>query len=638
MKTFLLGFINISIFLNLAFASEQQDWSVKNIPLGLIYKSNAVIRYHNKTLTVFENGNAEETVHIVITIINEKGLPYKYLIEEYNKYCSISEISGAVYDKNGIKIKKIKKGEILDISAIQGYSLYEDNRVKVINPQFGEYPFTIEYRFKKKHNSFFILPGWQVIPGYNVSVQNTSYNLKVSPLSNVKFKENQWLKIKPNVTIDQKGFTSYSWSLNNLESIEQEPLSESLSELTPTLTVAPNTFNMDGYGGSNNSWKDFGAWVYRLGEGKDILSQETIEKINNLVEGLDSDLEKAKIIYEYMQSKVRYVNISIGIGGWQPLSAESVDKLWYGDCKALTNYMKSLLSIAGVNSYYCLVKSGIELPSIDRDFICSQFNHAFLMIPFEKDTLFLECTDQHLPFGFNGSFTDDRNILVVDRNNSYIRKTNQYTKDQNKIESNYLINLFENNGANITITKKYFGAVTDEIRHIMYSNPEKQREFMIKNLLLKNIKINNIAYREDRDVIPIIIEQSDISIKELSQKTSNSTHIIPFNQFSLLSPELKKDNKRNSSIVIKRERIDIDSLIYMLPPNHKIEKLPIPISISSDFGYYSLESKENNDKVIFVRYLEWKKGKHSPEEYEKLLTFFNAVNEADRQLLIYRKK
>ena len=54
--------------------------------------------------------------------------------------------------------------------------------------------------------------------------------------------------------------------------------------------------------------------------------------------------DKVKKIYQYMQNKTRYVNVSIGIGGWMPMSPEEVRKKGYGDCKGLTNYMKTMLN------------------------------------------------------------------------------------------------------------------------------------------------------------------------------------------------------------------------------------------------------------------------------------------------------
>ena len=53
-------------------------------------------------------------------------------------------------------------------------------------------------------------------------------------------------------------------------------------------------------------------------------------------------IEKAKIVYKYMQEKTRYISVQVGIGGFKPMLAKDVDRLGYGDCKALSNYTKAL--------------------------------------------------------------------------------------------------------------------------------------------------------------------------------------------------------------------------------------------------------------------------------------------------------
>ena len=138
-------------------------------------------------------------------------------------------------------------------------------------------------------------------------------------------------------------------------------------------------------------------------------------------------------VYSHMQAKTRYVSIQLGIGGFQSLPASLVDEKGYGDCKALTTYMKSMLDSKGINSNYILVRAGSDVPDVKKEFPSNQFNHVFLGIPTEQDTILIECTSQASPVDYIGTFTDDRNVLWVEKGGSKIIRTPTYSEDDNKI-------------------------------------------------------------------------------------------------------------------------------------------------------------------------------------------------------------
>ena len=138
-----------------------------------------------------------------------------------------------------------------------------------------------------------------------------------------------------------------------------------------------------------------GKWFYdEILYGTTDLPEETKIKIKNLVGNEKDPLKIAEIVYKYMQEKTRYVSIQEGIGGWKPMLAKDVDKLGYGDCKALTNYTRALLDAVGVVSYYTRLYGETDKKEIYADIVSFQSNHVILAIPDKSNYVWLECTNQ----------------------------------------------------------------------------------------------------------------------------------------------------------------------------------------------------------------------------------------------------
>ena len=77
-----------------------------------------------------------------------------------------------------------------------------------------------------------------------------------------------------------------------------------------------------------------------------------------------------------------------------------MDEKKYGDCKALTNYMRYMLKTVGIKSYPALINGGASKVSADPAFPADPFNHVILCIPQGKDSAWLECTSNISETGF----------------------------------------------------------------------------------------------------------------------------------------------------------------------------------------------------------------------------------------------
>src|SRR5690606_13605749 len=128
-------------------------------------------------------------------------------------------------------------------------------------------------------------------------------------------------------------------------------------EYLPAVMVVPKHFEYI-KNGSFKDWVSFGNWQFDIMQGLNELPDKEKNKIQSILKDIDQDKEKIKALYHYLQDETRYINITIETGGLKPYPANYVAKNKYGDCKALTNYFKSILDYINIPSYYSIVYAG----------------------------------------------------------------------------------------------------------------------------------------------------------------------------------------------------------------------------------------------------------------------------------------
>ena len=426
----------------------------------------------------------------------------------------------------------------------------------------------------------------------------------------------------------QDNMDVYTWTISNLPARISEPMTTKSLPTYPLVRLAPNKFEIGETKGSSETWKDLGLWVASLIDKRDLLSDATKDKIKELTTSCKTDFEKIKTIYEYTQRKTRYVSIQVGIGGWQPFDAETVDKTSYGDCKALSNYMKALLSTVGLKSYYTCVDAGASISNIDREFPAYHFNHVMLCVPLEKDTIWLECTSQRKPCGFNGDFTDDRDVLIVDGENSKLVHTRIYPASENCINRSTKVNLADIESGDATATSKYIGLCYDDMMPTYYADDADKLKKITQSIELPSFSLTKFSLVENRSKTPSLDEHLNLTFTNYIKKMGDIA-LLPLNFMNRLSSIPDKVRNRKTDMCIRRSYMENDTVTYQLPKGYQITDLPQKTELVSKFGKYISQSTQKGSEITYTRRFELTKGTFPAQDYTDFRDFLEQIATAD---------
>lgn len=619
--------------------AQQTNYSADLIPKELLSHASAVVR--NSETIVEIKGLNDVTCRFkgAITILNKNGDDQARIVVWHDKIRKIKYVKGAIYDADGKPIGKISESDLDDRNVADGFSLFNDEMVKHYKPSVNTYPYTIEYDYQVANKQSLMLEDWDPYPGRSIgtAIQHSSYKLVCKPDLNIRYKEINYPG-KVNIT-EALGLKTYSWSIDNVKAKRYEPFSPDSWAVLTSVKVAPEKFSYEGIPGSFTNWNEYGKWIYdKLLKNRQQLPQETVDHIKAITANLSDPKQKAKAIYEYMQQKTRYVSVQIGIGGYQPFLATDVDQLAYGDCKALVNYTQSLLSVAGIDSYYVLVMSGPRKQSAFTDFASmNQFDHVILCLPFKNDTTWLECTSKEMPFGFLSDFTDDRNVVACTPDGGKLLHTPVYKATDNKQTRKADLVLNSDGELSGIMMTTFEGTQYDNRESLINEALTEQIKTLKEIYPIENLNIQSLDLKQDKSIRPVTTETIKLSARDYAAKNGDRLFFTP-NAGSRYIERIKDVVNRVNPVYINRGYVDVDEIVYTLPEGYKISSNNLVIRIDKPFGKYSASTTVNGNKLIYKRMLQFNEGTYNKDLYSDLVDLYQSVYSADNYQLTMEKK
>jgi hypothetical protein len=606
----------ILVLAMLATATLAQDYNVANIPDSLKRNSNAVKRLEELRVSVKALDKVIIRHRYAITILNERGDEFAEYSNSYSSLEGLSDISGNLYDASGKKMKSVKRKDIQDESTSDGYSLMLDDRIKRHNFHNRQYPYTIEYEDEQQVKGSYFLPAWHPVADEEFAVEQSRYIVETPPGYKLRYKALN-ISTKP-VMLETPQLTTYTWELKNYTGLQPERFRPSMNTLVPSVYIGPDDFMFGNYKGNMSTWQGFGKFQAELNKGRDQLPDNIKQEVHRLTDAVTDRGEKIRLLYEFMQHNTRYVSVQLGVGGWQPFDAKYVVANKYGDCKALSNYMVSLLKEAGIKANY--------------------FNHVIACVPGSRDTTWLECTSQTESAGFMGTFTGDRKALLIDDDGGHLVSTPRYSAEQNKQLRTIRAAIDADGNLSVDMNTHFTGTEQEDADMLIHHKTQEEREkYLNSSLGLATYKVDKFDYKQTKGALPVIDEYLHISSPNYATISGKRLFLTP-NIFTRSTLRLSVDSARKYPIEFWDAFTHVDSVRIDVPPGYIAESMPKDVVVTTGFGEYRIGYKFTGNQIEMVRTRTMNRSSFPADYYAELVKYFDLVYKADNSRIVLVKK
>ena len=623
----ILSLISSGIF------SQVNIYDASTLPKALVENAHSVKREEIMNFEVKDIDLATLSVRRVYTVLDGEGLDVLYFVKNSDGFTKLEDAEIKVFDAHGKEMNRYKMKEMKSIAT--GDGLVVDGKVYYFQVAAPSYPLTVEYNYKVKFKGTLNYPDYR-IQAPEQSIEHSKYTVTIPANLDLKYNA-QHISLKPEETTSGK-YKTYSWEVKNLSAIPYEEGCANYESSYPAILLSPQKFSMDGYEGDLSSWEKFGEWYNVLSKGALNLPESTKNYLKDLVKNAHNDKEKIAILYHYLQNSCRYVSIQLGIGGFKTFDAAFVDSKKYGDCKALTTYMQAMLDAVGITSYPALVNAEYNQMPVNPAFPHNSFSHVILCVPQNKDTTWLECTSKATQVGILGSFTENRNALLITPQGGKLVATPKSSASENTFHLTTKVNLNDDASGETESMLESKGEYKEEIiEYVLNEKKDDQKEYLVKRLGFSQPDQFDLTTDKTDNCAKTSFK---LAIEKVPEFSAGSKMFLNPRIYKLWSGKLPDDENRTRAFYFPFPFVKTDTTIYQLPENFTIEHLPVSKDQKFKFGTFSTKYSydEKANAITSIAYLKLNENVIPPENFTEARKFFSDVIKEFTEKIVVKRK
>lgn len=543
-------------------------------------------------------------------------------IQKYSFYNG--QISINVFDIKKRNNKSTKQ-YIKDKAYNSNDLFHNDTRVKFTNINF---PF-LGYTFKTSINKTYHDIKYFTKINFNSEYPTVKKTIKIEVPNwlDIEFKEINFknTNIEKSVTNNLKNNSKvYHFTIKHISAIYRETNEPGPGYIYPHILILAKSYSFNNKKiNLFNSTQDLYNWYKSLVNSLENDNVTIKNTVKALTKNTQTDEEKIKNIYYWVQDNIRYIAFEDGIAGFKPDEASNVFTKRYGDCKGMANLTKQMLTEAGFDARLTWIGTkripyDYSTPNLSVD------NHMICTLLKDGEVIFLDGTEKFNAYGEYANRIQGKQVLIENGDTFILKTVPESNSAFNKEVFNY--NLILNNDIlEGTGAKKFDG---ESRASLLYNfdnlKNDKKDEFLEyylnngnSNIKVSNIETSNLNNRETTLNI-----NYNIKIKNAVSSFDNKIYIdIDFDKE--LENFLLKNRKTDYIFNFKR---NLESTTKLeVPSSYIISQIPSNINISSKNYNLNVTFTKNNNIITYKKSFELKNAKIETSDFDEWNTFISKL-------------
>jgi hypothetical protein len=515
--------------------------------------------------------------------------------------------------------------------ASAGAPTFGDNKVRVVVFPQVEVGATLSMRFRIRQLKPF-LPGlFSATVSFNqfMDMQNASMTVRApeSMQLHVSSRGVQGGEVKSSAA----GFREWRWTHADSKAILPEPGS-----------MMPETFFPYAAVSTFQGYTEL-AKAYMLGAEPAAKVTPAVQKLaDEITAGITDRRAQAEALYRWVSTRIRYVAIFMGTGGYVPHDVDDIIAARYGDCKDKTTLLTALLHSKGIRAMPALIHTA-ETYKLPDTVLLGAFNHAIVYLP-EWD-LFVDSTSGFAPFGVLASNLRNKQALLV--GDQSLQPVVRTTPALDAARDHMVVRTKASVSADGTVTGtnsiQALGSGEPTLRGTLGVIPEAARPAMAQRMLSASGQTGEarLLISDGRDLatpFSFVFEFKTPQRVNVPGPGALSTSFgmpIPSGAQSFAASVLQIERKLD--FPCPREGSE-EQLELALPSEVKISTLPPGANIESPFGRFNSSYEVKDQKLLVMRRLNLTPPRAvcTAADTAELRRFATAISQTLRAQILYQ--